>query len=296
MVGFLKGTITAIITPFSRDGVNVDVLKEIIERQIQGGVSGIVVLGTTGESCTMDEEEKVQAIKYAVRSTAGRMKVLVGTGSNSTRKAMLDSKRAEALGADGILAVTPYYNKCSQQGLFEYYASVAAAVEIPVICYNVPSRTGVNLLPETMAKIAEIPNIAGIKDASGDMKQTLETLRLIRGKCDLYSGDDALNLPILLSGGKAVISVVSNLAPEKVCALVNAALSGDLEEAVRLNDSLHPLISACFLETNPIPVKYGMNLLGLNAGIPRAPLSVPQEDTRRRMKESILACGLKGMK
>ena len=184
MIGFLKGSATAMITPFTDGGVNLDEYGRTIEYQIENGTDALIVLGTTGEPATMTEEEKESVIRYAVEKCANRCKVIVGTGSNCTEKAVAASKRAQALGADGVLCVTPYYNKCTQNGLIEYYRAIASAVSVPVICYNVPSRTGVNLLPSTMAKIAEIDDIAGIKDACGNMASTLETMRLVRGKCD----------------------------------------------------------------------------------------------------------------
>lgn len=292
MTGFLKGMATAMITPFTENGVNTDVFGELIEYQLAGGADALVVLGTTGEPATMSEEEKEAVIRCAVKKTAGRAKIVVGTGSNCTEKAVAASKRAEALGADGILAVTPYYNKCTQNGLITYYRSICEAVRLPVICYNVPGRTGVNILPETMARIAEIDNIAGIKEASGNMAQVLETARLIRGKCDLYSGEDALNLPILAAGGAAVISVVSNLAPRGVKALCNAALSGDLNTAVGQNDKLIPLTKACFCEVNPIPAKAAMNALGFLVGVPRAPLSELEEAHREPLLRAMREYGL----
>lgn len=187
----------------------------------------------------------------------------------------------------------PYYNKCTQNGLYAYYKAICEAVNIPVVCYNVPSRTGVNLLPATMERLAEIPNIAGIKEASGDMAQVLDTARRIRGKCDLYSGEDALNLPILCAGGTAVISVVSNLVPAGVKALVSAVERQDLERANRLNDALFPLVKACFCEVNPIPVKAGMNLLGFRAGAPRSPLTEVEEEHLELLKKALKAYGAK---
>ena len=239
----------------------------------------------------MTEEEKESVICYAVEKCANRCKVIVGTGSNCTEKVVAASKRAQALGADGVLCVTPYYNKCTQNGLIEYYRAIASAVSVPVICYNVPSRTGVNLLPSTMAKIAEIDNIAGIKDACGNMASTLETMRLVRGKCDVYSGEDALNLPILACGGTAVISVVSNLLPRAVKTLTQYALEGKLNEARDLNDRLLPVATACFSEVNPIPVKAGMNMLGFAVGIPRVPLTECEPQNAQKLKEALTAFG-----
>ena len=292
MRGFLKGLATAMITPFTDDGVNFDEFGKMIEYQIEGGADAIVVLGTTGEPATMTEEEKVATVKYAVKKAKGRIKVIVGAGSNHTEKAVAMSKTAQALGADGILAVTPYYNKCTQNGIYLYYKSICEAVTVPVICYNVPSRTGVNILPETMAKIAELKNIAGIKEASGNMAQVMETMRLIRGKCDLYSGEDALNLPILASGGTAVISVVSNLAPKLMSELCRATAEGNLQLAQTMNDFMLPLAKACFIEVNPIPVKEGMNLLGFQAGEPRLPLTPLEEEHVKTLIHAMRSCGL----
>jgi len=245
---------------------------KMIEYQIEGGTDALVVLGTTGEPSCMSEREKREVLRRT-KARAQGAKVIAGTGSNCTEKAVQGGKRAQDDGADGLLVVTPYYNKCTQNGLIDYYGAICSAVQIPVICYNVPARTGVNLLPETMEKIAELPNVAGLKDACSNMAQSMETMRRIRGKCDLYSGDDALNLPLLCAGGTAVISVVSNLAPKTVKRLTQAALSGNLPEAIALSDALAPLVSACFCEVNPIPVKAGLNLLGFDAGVPRPPLS-----------------------
>ncbi len=272
MTGFLKGSATALVTPFTRTGVNFYTLDELIDYQLANGTDALVVLGTTGEPSCMNEREKREVLRRT-KARAQGAKVIAGTGSNCTEKAVQDGKRAQDDGADGLLVVTPYYNKCTQNGLIDYYGAICSAVQIPVICYNVPARTGVNLLPETMEKIAELPNVAGLKDACSNMAQSMETLRRIRGKCDLYSGDDALNLPLLCAGGTAVISVVSNLAPKTVKRLTQAALSGNLPEAIALSDALAPLVSACFCEVNPIPVKAGLNLLGFDAGVPRPPLS-----------------------
>lgn len=293
MTGFLKGVITALITPFDEKGINFNELDKIIEYQIASGVDAIVVAGTTGEPATMTEEEDGILIDYTVKAVRRRIKVIAGAGSNCTCSAIEYCVRAEKLGADGILAVTPYYNKCTQRGIYEYYKTICSAVKIPVICYNVPPRTGVNILPETMEKIAEIPNVAGIKEASGNMTQVLETARRIRGKCDLYSGEDGLNLPILCAGGTAVISVVSNLAPQAVKELTQAIEKHDLKTANELNDKLLPLIKACFIEVNPIPVKEGMNLLGFKAGVPRAPLTKIENANRELLIKAMKDFGLK---
>ena len=292
MTGFLKGSATAMITPFCKGGVDLETFGKTLEYQIAAGTDALVVLGTTGEPATMTEDEKTALIRYAIETVRGRAKVVSGAGGNCTEHAVAAAKQAEALGADGILSVTPYYNKCTQKGLYEYYKAICGAVRIPVIAYNVPSRTGVNLLPETALRIAGLENLAGIKEASGNMVQIMETARLIRGKCELYSGDDALNLPILCAGGTAVISVVSNLVPAGVKALVNAVQRGELAEAIRLNDALLPLIKACFTEVNPIPVKAGMNLIGFRAGTPRAPLTEIEPEHEERLRAAMREYGL----
>lgn len=292
MTGFLKGLATAMITPFCDSGVNFEEFGKMMEYQIAGGADALVVLGTTGEPATMSEEEKRALMEYAVKKADKRVKIIIGTGGNNTAKAVENSILAEKCGADGILVVTPYYNKCTQEGLYLYYKTICEAVSIPVICYNVPGRTGVNLLPETMAKIARIPNVAGIKEASGNMAQVMETARLIRGKCDLYSGEDMLNLPILAAGGTAVISVVSNLFPSKMKELCTAVEQGELQKAIALNDMLIPLTKACFLEVNPIPAKAGMNYLGFAAGEPRAPLTPIEKAHGELLKTAMIQCGL----
>lgn len=292
MKGFYRGSATALITPFTETGVNYEVLKELIEFQIAGGTDAIIFLGTTGEPSTMSFEEEHELMDFAVKAVNGRVKTIFGCGSNNTADAVMTAKAAERFGADGLLAVTPYYNKCTQNGLVAYYKAICEAVSIPVIAYNVPGRTGVEIQPATMAKIAEIPNIAGIKDAGGNMSKTMETFRLIREKCDLYSGEDALNMPILACGGAGVISVVSNIEPKAVKTLCNLVFEGKMEEAIALNDKLLPLANACFVEVNPIPVKEAVNLLGFNAGEPRAPLTVMEEANREKLVKAMKDFGL----
>lgn len=295
MTGFCNGIITAMITPFNKDGVNFEELGKMIEFQISGGADGLVILGTTGEPATMTEEEKTETIKYAVKKAARRIKIIIGTGSNDTKKAVENSKKAEKLGADGVLVVTPYYNKCTQAGLYEYYKAVCDAVKIPVIAYNVPSRTAVNILPETVEKLASIPNMAGIKEASGNMAQVCETMRRIRGKTDLYSGEDFLNLPMLAIGGAGLISVTSNIAPALVKKMYTLVKENRLEEANAVQDFLLPLEDACFLEVNPIPVKAAYNMLGFNAGVPRSPLTELEQRNKDILRGQIEKAGLKGI-
>ncbi|MBE7078102.1 MAG: 4-hydroxy-tetrahydrodipicolinate synthase [Clostridiales bacterium] len=292
MKGFFRGSATALITPFTETGINYETLAELIEYQIENGTDAIIFLGTTGEPSTMTFEEEHELMEFAVKKVNGRVKTIFGCGSNNTADAVMTAKAAESFGADGLLAVTPYYNKCTQNGLVAYYKAICEAVSIPVIAYNVPGRTGVEIQPATMAKIAEIPNIAGIKDAGGNMSKTMETLRLIRGKCDLYSGEDALNFPILAVGGAGVISVVSNIAPKAVKELCTLIENGNLSEAAALNDKLLPLANACFVEVNPIPVKEGMNIIGFNAGTPRAPLTKMEDCNREKLVAAIKNFGM----
>lgn len=293
MTGFCNGILTAMITPFTQNGVNLEEFGKMIEYQIEGGTDALVVLGTTGEPATMTEAEKEEAITYAVKKAAGRIKIIVGTGSNNTAKAVAASVKAEKLGADGVLAVTPYYNKCTQKGLLEYYKAICAAVKIPVIAYNVPSRTAVNILPETAEKLACIPNMAGIKEASGNMAQVCETMRRIRGKMDLYSGEDFLNLPMLAIGGAGLISVTSNIAPALVKKMYTLVKQNKLDEANAVQDFLLPLEDACFLEVNPIPIKAAYNMLGFDAGVPRAPLTELEEANKAKLYEEMKKAGLK---
>lgn len=292
MKGFFQGSATALITPFTETGVNYDVLGQLIEYQIENGTDAIVFLGTTGEPSTMSFEEEHVLMEYAVKKVNHRVKTIFGCGSNNTADAVMTAKAAERFGADGLLAVTPYYNKCTQNGLVAYYKAICEAVNIPVIAYNVPGRTGVEIQPATMAKIAEIPNIAGIKDAGGNMSKTMETLRLIRNKCDLYSGEDALNFPILAVGGVGVISVVSNIAPKEVKTLCDLIRDGNLAEARVLNDRLLPLANACFVEVNPIPVKEGVGMIGFDVGVPRAPLTRLEEGNREKLANAIKNFGM----
>lgn len=292
MKGFFYGSATALITPFDENGVNYEVLSQLIEYQIENGTDAIVFLGTTGEPSTMTFEEEHVLMEYAVKKVAKRAKVIFGCGSNNTADAVMTAKYAEKFGGDGLLAVTPYYNKCTQNGLVAYYKAICEAVSIPVIAYNVPGRTGVEIQPATMAKIAEIPNIAGIKDAGGNMSKTMETFRLVREKCDVYSGEDALNFPILACGGAGVISVLSNVVPNQVKKLCSLIKDGKLAEATALNDKLLPLANACFVEVNPIPVKAAVNLLGFNAGTPRAPLTEIEPENRAKLISAMQNFGL----
>ena len=293
MTGFLTGSATAMITPFTESGINFDSFGKMIEYQIEGGTDALVILGTTGEPATMTDAEKQSVMRFAVEKAKGRIKLIFGTGGNNTQKAVEMTRLAEEIGADGILAVTPYYNKCTQNGLIEYYKAICGATRLPVICYNVPGRTGVNILPATMERIASLKNIAGIKEACGNMEQICETARRIRGKCDLYSGDDNLNLPILAIGGAGLISVASNIIPKETKALYNFVKAGDLAAANEIQDRMLPVIDAMFVEVNPIPAKAAADMIGLDGGIPRPPLTELEPAHKEIVREALVGFGLK---
>ena len=278
-----KGTATALITPFTESGVDFDALDKLLDAQVAGGVSAVVVLGTTGEPATMTAAEKKAVIEFSVKKLKGVIPVIVGTGSNSTAAAIENSVQAEKLGADAILVVTPYYNKATQAGLIAHYTAIADAVNIPIICYNVPGRTGVNLLPATFAKMAEHRNIAAIKEASGNMEQIEEAIRLSEGKAVVYSGDDGITVPIMAMGGMGVISVASNVAPKFTSDMTSAMLDGDLAKAAAMQLRMLPFVRALFSEVNPIPVKKAAQLKGLCNGIVRLPLTEMTEENAAKL-------------
>lgn len=279
-----RGTCTACITPFTEDGIDYEALDRQIEFQIKNGIDALCILGTTGEASTITEEEYDRVAKFSYDKIAGRVKFILGSGSNCTKYAVEKSILAEKIGADGLLVVTPYYNKCTQKGLVKYYNDIADSVNIPLLCYNVPARTGVNILPETMARIAENKNIGGVKEACGNMEQICETARLIRGKTALYSGDDNLNLAMLSIGSMGLISVASNVAPREVGDVARFYFTGRNQEAVALQEKLLPLIDAMFTEVNPIPVKKAVELIGLGKGIVRAPLTELEPEHEAEMR------------
>ena len=275
------GAGVAIVTPMHADGsINLEKFKELIDMQIAGGTDALIVCGTTGESATQSHEEHVRVIQTAVEHTAGRIPVIAGTGSNDTAYALALSKEAEALGVDGLLMVTPYYNKTSQAGLIQHFTYVADRVDLPIILYNVPSRTGCNIQPATYAALAEHPHITATKEASGNLSALVETLSLCGDKLDVYSGNDDQVVPILSLGGKGVISVLSNVAPRVAHDLAAKYLAGDVEGSRRLQIEYAPLINALFSDVNPIPVKEAMNLMGMDVGPCRLPLA-PMADAAR---------------
>lgn len=266
------GVATALATPFDSSGVNVDEFKRFIKFQIDSGVNALVVCGTTGEATTMSKEEKIQAIKCAVEVTNHVIPIIVGTGSNNTSSAMEMSILAEKLGADGLLVVTPYYNKTTQLGLIEHYKAIADSVSIPIILYNVPSRTGMNILPETCFELSKIDNIVGIKEASGNISQVAKIAQLCGNDFHIYSGNDDQVVPILSLGGKGVISVLSNVLPKLTCSITNSFFKNSINESYYYQLEALPFIDTLFAETNPIPVKEAINLLGFDFGVPRLPL------------------------
>lgn len=274
-----KGVATALITPFTNDNkVDIKSLEELIKFQLDGGVNAIVVLGTTGEPATMTASEKAQVIECAMKIAGGKIPVIAGAGANCTRSARDACKFFEGLGADALLVVTPYYNKCTQDGLVAHYAEVASATSLPIICYNVPGRTGVNILPSTFEKLIGIDNVCAIKEASGNMEQISECLRLAEGKAEVYSGDDSLTVPIMAMGGAGVISVASNAYPAYVSTMTNAILSGDLKRASAMQKAMLPFVRDLFLEVNPIPIKKIMSGLGYCQNVLRLPLTPSKYD------------------
>ncbi len=268
-----KGVGTAIATPFDSNGVNLDAFKKLLQFQLNNSVDAIIVCGTTGESSTMTDDERVSVIKTCIDFVDGRVPVIVGTGSNNLDKAIHFSKQAESLGADGLLVVTPYYNKCTQNGLVKYYSSIANSVSIPIIMYSVPSRTSVNIEPETCLELSKVSNIVAIKEASGNISQVAKIASLCGDDLFIYSGNDDQVLPILSLGGLGVISVLSNVKPLETHNMVWSFLNGDFSVSKKLQLDLLPLISALFSEVNPIPVKYALNSIGFDFGVPRLPLT-----------------------
>ena len=287
------GAAVAIITPMYEDGsVNFDELGRIIEDQIARGTDAIVICGTTGESPTLSDEEHTACIRYAVKQAAGRVPVIAGTGSNDTKYAIWLSQQAQADGADALLLVTPYYNKTSQAGLVAHFTAMAEAGGIPVILYNVPSRTGLNIAPETALELSKHPLINGLKEASGNISQVAKIAQLCGDDLNLYSGNDDQVVPLLSLGGKGVISVVSNVKPELVHNCCKAWFEGDTARACALQLEMLPLCEALFCEVNPIPVKYAMNVLGWNAGECRLPLVEPSDEHKTKIEQALVEAGL----
>jgi 4-hydroxy-tetrahydrodipicolinate synthase len=288
----LKGAFTAIVTPFKNGQLDEEAYRAMIERQIEGGIHGLVPCGTTGESPTLSHAEHKRVVEILIDQVKKRVPVIAGSGSNSTAESVELTKHAQAAGADYALMITPYYNKPTQEGLFQHYKTVTDATKIPIVVYNVPGRTSVNLLPETMARLAGIPNIVGLKDATGDLKQGSKTLELCGDKITMLSGDDFTTFPLLCVGGMGAISVVSNVVPGDMAGMCNAFFKGDLAEAKRLHYKMWPLTEAMFYETNPAPVKTAMKMLGLTTGEVRQPLCPMSAGNEEKLRQVMQKYGL----
>lgn len=283
-----KGCGTAIATPFNDTGVNINEFKKLVEFQIANKVDSLIVCGTTGEASTMTKEEKIEVINCAIQTSNKKIPIIVGTGSNNTKQAIENSQLAESLGADGLLVVTPYYNKATQKGLIAHYKAIAESVSIPIILYNVPSRTGVNILPQTCLELSKVPNIVAIKEASGNISQVAEIAKLCGDNLYIYSGNDDQIVPILSLGGIGVISVLSNIKPKLTHDIVQNFFEGNLSASLKLQLDNLPLIKLLFTEVNPIPVKAALNILGFDFGEPRLPLSPISKENFELLKHELL--------
>lgn len=283
-MSIFKGSGVAIVTPFTENGVNFEKLRNLLEWHIKENTDAIVICGTTGEASCMTLEEKKQVIKFTVDTVNRRIPVIAGTGSNNTRDAILMSKYAESIGVDGLLVITPYYNKTTQKGLFKHFEAINNEVHTPIILYNVPSRTGVNITPDTLLRLTTLNNVCAIKEASGNISQIAKMKALCRDSIDIYSGNDDQIVPIMSLGGKGVISVVANILPNTVHLIAQKCLDGNFEEALNLQLDTLALTNALFIETNPIPVKTAMNLIGMDVGMLRLPLC----DMEDKNKESLI--------
>ncbi len=282
-----KGTATALITPFTDNGVDFPALDRLLDFQVENGVDALVILGTTGEPATMTLDEKKSVIEFVVKKLKGKLPIIVGTGANSTASAIEMSLLAESMGADGLLVVTPYYNKCTQDGLVAHYTAIADAVHTPIICYNVPGRTGVNMLPATFAKIAKHKNVVAIKEASGNMEQIEECIRLAGDDASVISGDDGITVPIMAMGGIGVISVASNVIPRFTSDMTRYALDGDFAAASQMQLKMLPLVKTLFCEVNPIPAKRGAQILGFGNGKLRLPLTEMTEENTAKLTAAL---------
>lgn len=294
-MAIFKGAGVAIVTPFTSDNqVDYDKLGELIDFQVENGTDCIIICGTTGESSTLTHEEHLDCIRYAVKKTAGRIPVVAGTGSNCTETAIYLSQEAEKAGADGLLLVTPYYNKATQNGLIKHFTAIANSVKLPIILYNVPSRTGCNILPETAAALAKnVENIVGIKEASGNISQVAKLAALTDGSIDIYSGNDDQIVPILSLGGVGVISVLSNVAPQQTHDIVAEYLAGNVAKSAKLQLDAVELCGALFCEVNPIPVKAALNMMGFEVGGLRAPLTEMEPQNQEKLKKAMTEYGIK---
>ena len=287
-----EGMATAIVTPMTRDGIDYDALGHFIDFQIESGINAIVVMGTTGENATIEYADQKEIIRYTVERVNHRVPVIAGTGTNNTDHVLHNTKNACEVGADAILVVTPYYNKATQNGLYQHFWTIAEASTVPVILYNVPGRTGCNLLPKTVARLAEHERIVAIKEATGNMAQTVEILHLCGDKIDVYSGEDALTVSMMAMGGKGTISVLSNVAPAQAVAMTDACKAGDFKTAAKMQCDLLPLINALFSEVNPIPAKAAVSAMGFGEENLRLPLTPMEDATRAILFEEMRKLGI----
>ncbi len=288
-----EGAAVALVTPLYEDGsVNYDVYEKLVDFQIENGTDALVVMGTTGESVCMHNEERERLVDITVQRAKGRVPIIVGTGSNDTNYSIMRSKKAEELGADAVLCVTPYYNKTSQDGLVQHYNMIADSIDIPVILYNVPSRTGVNIKPDTYYRLSKHPNIVATKEANGDISSVAKTISLCGDDLTVYSGNDDQTVPLMSLGAKGVISVFSNIMPRECHALTQAMLNSDIREGSRLQLKYLELMNALFMDVNPIPVKAAMNLLGYNCGNCRMPLVPMADGELEKLKSCMKKYGL----
>ena len=287
-----KGVATALITPFDENGINFQEYYKLIDRQIEAGIDGIVVIGTTGEPSTMSDDEKKEIIKNAVDYVDGRCKVIAGTGANNTKDAVALSIYAESVGADAVLCVTPYYNKCTKKGIVLYYQRICESIKLPVIAYNVPARTGVNITPDVMAELIKIPNLMGLKEAIGDFVQIAETAFVMDGEKPFYSGDDETILPFLCLGSSGTISVLSNVVPKETKELHDLYYAGDIKGAYQMYRKLYPLANALFMEVNPIPCKAALALLGYDTKTIREPLTEMEPENIAKLQKVMQELGL----
>lgn len=288
-----QGMATAMITPMNARGIDFDTMGRFIDWQIVSGINALVVMGTTGENATIEPEDQTEVIRYTVERVAGRIPVIAGTGTNNTEHVLRNTREACRVGADAVLVVTPYYNKATQNGLVKHFYTVADASTVPVIVYNVPTRTSVNILPRTAATLAEHPNIVGIKEASGNMAQMVEMAALCEGKLDIYSGEDALTVPMMAMGAKGTISVLSNVAPREAVAMTDACLAGDYKTAAAWQCKLLPLINALFSEVNPIPAKAAVSAMGFGEDWLRLPLTPMEPAARAKLYDEMRKLGIK---
>jgi 4-hydroxy-tetrahydrodipicolinate synthase len=287
------GVLPAVVTPFKNGAVDEEGLRQLIEFQIENGVHGIVPCGTTGESATLSHQEHERVVEIAVDQAKGRVPVVAGTGSNNTAEAIQLTAHAKKAGAAGVLMISPYYNKPTQEGLYQHYKKVAEEVAIPIVVYNIPGRTAVNIEPATFARLAEIDNIVGVKEASGSMKQITEIIRLCGDKLTVLSGEDYLTYPLMAVGGKGVICVVANIVPQDVAELCNVLLAGDFVKGVELYYRLLPLCHAMFYETNPAPVKAALEMMGkISSGEVRLPLAAMSEANLQKLRKDLEAYGV----